>query len=70
MCIRDRDDGALLGRGASIVALTKLHDVDPVLAQGWTHRGRRIGLPRGELQFNLGDYLLGHLKLLAIGIKL
>ena len=44
----DRDhhgqDEALLAAGLRVEALAELHDVDAVLAEGRTHRGRGIGL--------------------------
>src|SRR6266446_5704096 len=53
---KDRDhhgeDQTLLGSRLGIEALAELHDVHAVLAEGWPHGGRRVGLARGNLQLH------------------
>src|SRR5271170_5781845 len=57
----DRDRRALLQlRSARIEGLTELHDVEAALAERGTDRRRRIGRPRGHLQFDVAGYFLRH----------
>ena len=49
-----RNDGAFLARSLGVVALAEFHDIDPMLAQGRTDGRRGVGLPRRNLQLDLG----------------
>jgi len=48
-----------LGRG--IEGLTKFHDIDPPLPQGWTHGRAWISLPGGNLKLDFSYDLFCHL---------
>jgi hypothetical protein len=47
--------------GGGIESLTKFHDVDTALAQGWTHRRAWIRLPGRNLKLDFSYDLLSHL---------
>src|SRR3972149_5743663 len=55
-----RDDHPFLGGRLRVEGLAELHDVDPVLSEGGTHRGGRIRLSRRDLELDLRDDFLRH----------
>src|SRR5947199_369141 len=54
-----RDDAAVLVLRLGVERLAELHDVHAVLTERGTHRGRRVGGPAGNLQFDEREDFFG-----------
>src|SRR3989304_350543 len=64
----DRYRCAFLLLGSGVERLAELHDIDPVLAERGTDRGRGVSLSSGYLKLDLRYYLLCHDAFLSLFI--